>query len=390
HAPRSARCSSVSRSILRPRLLSSSQATFRSRSSGTGYTRGFSSAACSARYPAETAWIAKLMSMISTGWPCPAAIFRRRPSATRWIRLPSARTYSSTNSRARRFDFARRSRSAFEISLSKWPAFPRTNWSFGPGKCAAVTMSLPPAGSAPMVQELLHLRVVHVDHRQSQRAVPLHRPEPHHAGRRLLVPPAHALQQVRPLRVQEEHEVRAVVHHEVRLQIEDLVQARIVLLVRLPFLRIDVEAMHLCEGRRDAVVGGEGIARREPDLGPGLLEREGEDARLRFDMERHADPQTAQALLLLQLVPDRREDRHVVAGPLDSAGPPFGQLGHRGADARGSTSVFRFAGVGLGHDVVLEVAFRDRGSRLGLPRGNGSGDRREDVLRLEAAEESFH
>src|SRR6059058_5809011 len=63
---------------------------------------------------------------------------------TKWIRLPSARTYSSTNSRARRFDFARRSRSAFEISLSKWPAFPRTPWSFSPGKCAAVTMSLHP------------------------------------------------------------------------------------------------------------------------------------------------------------------------------------------------------------------------------------------------------
>src|SRR5213080_4095384 len=49
HESRYARCSSVSRSILMPRLLSSSRATFRSRSCGTGYTRGFSSAACSAR-----------------------------------------------------------------------------------------------------------------------------------------------------------------------------------------------------------------------------------------------------------------------------------------------------------------------------------------------------
>src|SRR6267143_1025440 len=88
--------------------------------------------------------MAKLMSMISTGWPWPAAMFRSRPSAIKWIRLPCGRTYSSTNSRTFRFVFASFSRSAFEISLSKWPAFPRTTPSLRRGKCAAVTMSLQP------------------------------------------------------------------------------------------------------------------------------------------------------------------------------------------------------------------------------------------------------
>src|SRR6059058_6251852 len=57
------------------------------------------------------------MSMISTGWPWPAAMFTRRPSATRLARFPPGSVYSSTNSRTRRLLFAAFSRSAFEISF---------------------------------------------------------------------------------------------------------------------------------------------------------------------------------------------------------------------------------------------------------------------------------
>src|SRR5947199_1624283 len=84
------------------------------------------------------------MSMISTGWPWPAAMFRSRPSAIKWIRFPSGKTYSSTNSRTFFLVFERRSRSALEISLSKWPALPRTTRSLRRGKWAAVRTSLPP------------------------------------------------------------------------------------------------------------------------------------------------------------------------------------------------------------------------------------------------------
>src|SRR2546425_11382756 len=361
------------------------------------------------------------MSMISTGWPWPAVMFTRRPSATRLARLPPGNVYSSTNSRTRRLLFAAFSRSSFEISLSKWPAFARTTPSFIAGKCAAVTMSLQPvaetmksasrtalrmgrtsnpsmeasiaftestsdddpgahstgshrdpaprpsvarddeslagdeqvrrihqaveralARPVPVVKQVLHLSVVHIDDGKPERAIPLHRSEPDDARRRLLVGSPHPGQDFLSFRVQEADQVGAVVDDEVRLQVEDLVEVRVVLLVGLPLLCVHLEAVGLRERRRHAIVRGQGITRGEAGCCARLPQRQREDPGLRLDVEGHPDPEPSDRFLLFELVPDGGEDGHVVPSPFDPAPPGVTQLGHRAADARKSISAFRY------------------------------------------------
>jgi len=198
------------------------------------------------------------------------------------------------------------------------------------------------AGPISVVEEMFHLGIVHIDDREAQGAVSFHRPEANDAGRGLLVSSAYARQQFRSLRVQQEDEVCAIIDHEVRLQIEDLLEIRVILLCRFPLLRIDLEAVGLRKGRGDAVVRRERIARCEPDLCAGFLEREREDPGLRLDVERHRDPQPTKGFLLFQRLADRSEDGHVVPGPFDSQRPSFAEFRHPSADAPDSTSAFRW------------------------------------------------
>ena len=122
-----------------------------------------------------------------------------------------------------------------------------------------------------VVEEVLHLRVVHVHDGELELPRLLHRPEPDDPRRRLLIRAPDLLQEVPALRVEEVHEVRAVVDHDVRLEVEDAVQVLVVLLRRLPLLRERLETELLVQGRRDRVVRGEGVARGEADLRPRLF-----------------------------------------------------------------------------------------------------------------------
>src|SRR5437879_7299674 len=189
---------------------------------------------------------------------------------------------------------------------------------------------------------MFHLIIFYVYNREPNCTIPFHRPEADDARRRLLVSPSHAREQFGPFRVQQEDEVRAIVDHEVRFQVEDLVEIRVILLRGLPLFRIYLEAVDLRKSRGDAVIRGERIARREPDLRARLLEREGEDSRLGLDMERHRDPQPTKGFLLFQRLADLSEDGHVVPGPFDSPRPSFAEFRHPSADAPDSTSVFRW------------------------------------------------
>src|SRR5207245_8634629 len=143
----------------------------------------------------------------------------------------------------------------------------------------------------------------------------------HDPRRRLFVRSPDTVQEFPPFRVQEFDEVRAVVDDEVRLQIEDLVEVRIILVVRLPLLRVDVETVLLREGRGDTVVGGQRIARRQANYRARLSQGQGEDPGLRFDVKRHPDSKTLECFLRLELLSDRREDGHVLPGPFDPSRP---------------------------------------------------------------------
>src|SRR3990172_6167882 len=80
HDARYLRCFGVSASIETSIDFSLSCATFSSISRGTAWTFGAIPLPLFASRAAQSAWIEKLMSMISTGCPCPAAKFTRRPS----------------------------------------------------------------------------------------------------------------------------------------------------------------------------------------------------------------------------------------------------------------------------------------------------------------------
>src|SRR3970040_787304 len=327
------------------------------------------------------------MSMISTGWPWPAARFTRRPSARRYSRLPSGNAYSSTNSRTRR-RLPIRSRSVLLTSLSKCPAFARTQPSFIERKCGSVTMSFTPrhgprhghqaepvprglerlhrvalrhdpvraqalrarrdpatapavsgdderlprdeevrrghdavhrglARAVAVVEEVLHLRVVHIDDGQLELAVLRHRPKADHARRRLLVPATDSAEELAALRVKKVDEVRAIIDHKVRLQIKDLVQVLVVLVRRLPFSCVRFKAELLVQRSGDGVVRGQRIAGCESDLRARLLAGQGEDTGLRLRVEGHPDPETLQGLRGDEGLADRTEDGHVGARPFE-------------------------------------------------------------------------
>src|SRR5271166_4095219 len=83
HDARYSSCSGVSLSIWTPMDSSLSLAIWRSMASGTTYTPGFNSDACFIMYSAESAWLAKLMSITEAGWPSAAARLMRRPSPSK-------------------------------------------------------------------------------------------------------------------------------------------------------------------------------------------------------------------------------------------------------------------------------------------------------------------
>ena len=183
-------------------------------------------------------------------------------------------------------------------------------------------------GAVAVVEQVLHLRVVHVHDGELEAAVLLHRPEADHAGRRLLVRPSDALEELAAFRVQKVDEVRAVVDDKVRLEIEDMVQVLVVLVRRLPLLRVRLEAELLVQRGRDGVVRGERVAGREAHLRARLLESEGEDARLRLRVERHADLHSLEGLGRDEALADRREHGHVGPRPLHAEDAAVHELRH--------------------------------------------------------------
>ena len=93
-----------------------------------------------------------------------------------------------------------------------------------------------------VIEEVLGLVVVDGDHGDLQRPVAHHRMETEDARRRLLAPADEAGEEFGVLGMEERDEVAAVVDGDVRLELYDLLQVRIVLVMRLAFPREDLDA----------------------------------------------------------------------------------------------------------------------------------------------------
>ena len=119
-------------------------------------------------------------------------------------------------------------------------------------------------------------------------------------------------------------EVRAVVDDEIGRHVQDGVEIIVVLLLRLPFLGVDVEAVLLSERHGDGVVSGQGVAAREPDLRSGIRQRDSQHPGLGLGVQSHADFQTGEGLLVHEALAYVHEDGHVVLGPVEPEGPFLG------------------------------------------------------------------
>ena len=99
-----------------------------------------------ATYSADSAWLAKLMSMTAAGWPSAAPRLTSRPSAMRLSFLPP-RSNSWTLSRtSRTWPSARARRAERSSSASKWPELAMNAPSFIDSKCSRrKTLMLPVA-----------------------------------------------------------------------------------------------------------------------------------------------------------------------------------------------------------------------------------------------------
>jgi hypothetical protein len=91
------------------------------------------------RYSADSAWLAKLMSITFAGCPSAAARLISRPSPRTWIARPSRRRYSSTYGRTVRTDFAIFASAGMSISTLKWPELHTIAPSFIRSKCSLRT-----------------------------------------------------------------------------------------------------------------------------------------------------------------------------------------------------------------------------------------------------------
>src|SRR5581483_8841939 len=181
------------------------------------------------------------------------------------------------------------------------------------------------SGPEAVVEQVLRVRVVHRHDRIAERAVGRHRPQPDHAGRRLLRAPEDLADLLGALAVQQAHEVGAVVHGDVRPVIEHRVDVTVVRLVVLAPDREHVDAGLLAERRRDVVLRGERVRGAERDLGPTRGERLDEVGRLGRHVQARTDADALERTLLLEALADQREHAHLGRRPLDALAPLLGQ-----------------------------------------------------------------
>ena len=203
------------------------------------------------------------------------------------------------------------------------------------------------AGAVAVVEEVLGLGLVDRDDREPEHPVGGHRPQADDAGRRLLGPGVDLRHLVRAFRVEEVHEVAAVVHRQLRMRVRDRTEVRVVGVVVLAATGERGDAVLGDERGRDVVLGRQRVARREDDVRAAGLERAHEVGRLGRHVQARADAQAVERPVALEALADQAQDGHLALGPLDApdALGGEGEVGHvvgagcAGGGHRGSVSL---------------------------------------------------
>jgi hypothetical protein len=168
------------------------------------------------------------------------------------------------------------------------------------------------AGAEAIVEGALGARLVDGDHRHREPALGRHRTQAHEAGRRLLGPAAHALEQVGASEVERAQQVGAVVERDPRRALDHRRDAV------GPLVRAAGEHLGLLgEGRRDVVLRGERVRRAERDVGAPGAQRPHEARRLGRHVQAGADRDARERPLAGEALADRTEDGHLPVRPFD-------------------------------------------------------------------------
>ena len=173
------------------------------------------------------------------------------------------------------------------------------------------------AGAVAVVEQVLGVGVVDGHDRIGQHPVLLHGLEADDPRGRLLGAAHDGGDQLAPLLEDQGDQVGPVVHGHGGLLRRRLVQVLVVGLAVLALDGEDRDAVHLDQGGRHVVLGGEGVARAHGHLGSPVPQRDRQVGGLRGDVQADREPLALEGLLLQEAAADLIEHRHLVPGPLD-------------------------------------------------------------------------
>ena len=137
-----------------------------------------------------------------------------------------------------------------------------------------------------------------------------------YARRRFLRAAEDVRQKFAALRMQDIHEVAAVVDDDVRLKVKRLVDVLLILFVRAAVRRKDMKPI-FDERRRDVILRGQRIAARDGNLCAGVLHDQRQIRCLCFKMQRDDDLLACKGLRHGKFFVDGFHDRHEVLDPVD-------------------------------------------------------------------------
>ena len=173
----------------------------------------------------------------------------------------------------------------------------------------------------PVVEEMLGIGVVDGHDRVAQRAGAGHASQPDHPRRGFLGPSDHVPQHVRPLAVEDGHQVRAVVHRHGRVGIERLVDVPVVGRPIFSPAREHRQMNVLDQRGGDVVLRGERVAGAEGEGCAARLQRAHQVRRLGCDVEAGGDPQPGERTFAGKAFTNQPEHRHLPVGPEDALPP---------------------------------------------------------------------
>ena len=182
------------------------------------------------------------------------------------------------------------------------------------------------ARAVVVVEAVLRVRVVDVEHGVAQRALLRHGHKAHHARGGFLGAADDAFQLVNVGGVQRGVQVGAVVHDDLRVRGDDRVD---VAAVGVHVLagdgeHLDAEVAH--ERGGGVVLGGKRVAGAQRHLGARGRQRAHEVRRLGGHVHARADAHALQGALPLEALADGRQHGHVARRPLDAGKPCVGKV----------------------------------------------------------------